>query len=205
MVSRPIVAAPLVGWSVGDPSVGLATGVLFEMLWLRQEPVGGHIAPDSTLAAVATAAVSAGVRAQTGLGVYTAVFMSFLVLLPVSILGVKMDVALRRGLGRIARSAQDVQARGADKQVYLYFLLALVLGFLLAFVILMPIVLAGTSLLKWVAIGLPPLVTKALSYGYWVAPVVGAVDLILKLDETGYAVLFFIGFVAALAGCIILV
>ena len=90
MISRPIVAAPLVGWIVGDINSGLASGLIFEMLWLRRPPLGGFIGPDVTLASIAVSSVSAAVRSETGVDLLPVVLMSFLLLFPVSFLGTRL-------------------------------------------------------------------------------------------------------------------
>jgi mannose/fructose/N-acetylgalactosamine-specific phosphotransferase system component IIC len=147
MISRPIVSASIVGWIMGDITVGVASGVIFELLWLRRPPVGGFIAPDVTLASIATAAVSAGVRSSVDVGIASVVFLSFLVLLPVCFIGKKMDEILRLGLGKIARIAEKSQINGRDRAVGLYFLSALVLGFSAASLVLVPTILCFTFLL----------------------------------------------------------
>ena len=54
MISRPIVAAPLVGCLLGEPLVGLQIGLLVELLWLARLPVGAAIPPDDTQVAIAS-------------------------------------------------------------------------------------------------------------------------------------------------------
>jgi PTS system mannose-specific IIC component len=54
MLSRPIVAAPLIGLLLGDGLIGLEVGVMVELLWLARLPVGATIPPDDTQIAVAT-------------------------------------------------------------------------------------------------------------------------------------------------------
>ncbi|OIP63569.1 MAG: hypothetical protein CO150_05575 [Nitrospirae bacterium CG_4_9_14_3_um_filter_53_35] len=58
MISQPIVAAPLVGWLMGDFHTGLLIGVVLELFWLRGLPIGGHIPKDATLAALLTSGLS---------------------------------------------------------------------------------------------------------------------------------------------------
>ncbi|HOW28787.1 MAG TPA: PTS sugar transporter subunit IIC [Elusimicrobiota bacterium] len=40
VVSRPLVVAPLMGWLLGNPALGLLVGVIAELLWVRVIPVG---------------------------------------------------------------------------------------------------------------------------------------------------------------------
>jgi len=53
MISRPIVAAPLVAWLLGDVAVGLEIGLMVELLWLARLPVGAAIPPDDTQVSIA--------------------------------------------------------------------------------------------------------------------------------------------------------
>ncbi len=52
MVSRPIVAAPLTAFLLGEPLVGLQIGVMVELLWLARLPVGAAVPPDDTQVAI---------------------------------------------------------------------------------------------------------------------------------------------------------
>lgn len=64
MVSRPLVAATLAGWVVGNPGGGLIVGILLELFHLAVLPVGAASFPESGPAAVtggAMYAVAAGV------------------------------------------------------------------------------------------------------------------------------------------------
>lgn len=61
MISRPLVAGPLAGALLGDPSVGLAVGALLEVYLLVSFPSGGARYPEgATATVVAVAAALAG-------------------------------------------------------------------------------------------------------------------------------------------------
>jgi mannose PTS system EIIC component len=204
MISRPIVCAPIIGWVVGDLEAGLASGLLFEMLWLRRPPVGGYVPPDATLASIVTAAVSSLVRAETGAALTSVVFLSFLFLYPVAFLGRRMDVVLRTRLGTLARAAEDTQADHDQRGLYSYFALALLLGFFIAFVVLLPLILCTTlALVKWTP-HISPEFMRALGFGFYAVPLLGTADLVAGLNERRYVILFVIGFVVSLGGGLIL-
>jgi PTS system mannose-specific IIC component len=203
-ISRPLVSAPLVGWILGDLSAGLASGLLFELLWLRRPPVGGYIPPDSTLASIATAAVSAMVRAHTGLPLTATVFLSFLFMLPVAHLGKKLDSFLRVGLGTLARRAEEVLHRGSERGIYIYGLTALALGFCCALAALFPVIILGTVITQELARLIPPLYIKACAYGFYVVPLVGVADMMAGPQYARYILLFILGFAAFLGGSVLL-
>jgi PTS system mannose-specific IIC component len=59
MVSRPIVAAPIAGYLLGDPMAGLSAGAVLELVSLNQLPIGASRGWDTAPASVAAAAVAA--------------------------------------------------------------------------------------------------------------------------------------------------
>lgn len=60
MWSRPLVAAPLGGWLLGDAAAGLVVGAVLELLMLRHVPLGGARCPDTGPAALVAGAALAG-------------------------------------------------------------------------------------------------------------------------------------------------
>lgn len=199
MASRPMVAAPLVGWVTGDLSAGLATGVVFEMLWLRRPPIGGFVPPDATLASVATAAVAALVRQSVGTPVTAAVCLSFLLLFPVSLMGVKLDVLVRLALGSLARKVEEARREDIDASMYPYLGAGLLVGFCSAFAVLCFLILIASMFLIYAVPWLPSSCIRASGFAYYVVPLLGAADLMVRLDDVQDRVLFFAGFATAVA------
>lgn len=105
MVSRPIVASVVIGYLLGDPVSGLVTGVLLELLWLGDLPVGAHVTTNETALAVVATSVAllagphvGGVR--PGLIVFV-----ILLLLPLGWVFKKVDEAIRRFNSTLADEA----------------------------------------------------------------------------------------------------
>lgn len=201
MFSRPIVAAPVVGWMLGNFDAGLASGLLFELVWLRRPPLGGFIGPDVTLASMAVACVSAVTKSQTEVELIPLVFLTFLLLFPVPFLGTKLDVILRKYLGDLARKAEVLQASGHDGRVLLYFGAALIVGFSLAFMLLVSVSIAGSFVMSRIVVLAPPSLIRASGIAFFVVPLLGAMDLLAGLDPWPHAILFISGLLAALGGC----
>lgn len=59
MVSEPIVAAPLTGWLLGDPIAGIIIGVVLELIWVLDMPIGAFVPADATISAVSATAIAA--------------------------------------------------------------------------------------------------------------------------------------------------
>ena len=59
MASRPLVSAPVMGLLLGEPATGLAAGVLIELLYMADRPVGSYMPAHETGLAIVVTAVSA--------------------------------------------------------------------------------------------------------------------------------------------------
>jgi PTS system mannose-specific IIC component len=199
MVSRPLICGPLVGWAAGDARVGFACGIMFEFLWLRRPPVGGYVPPDVTFASVATAAVAALISKQTEIPVLAAALTAFVFLLPSCLLGTRVDRLLRLLLRGFAAKAEADQRRLRDHMVMVRLVTGAFVGFSLAFVALLPLILAGSLALGHLARHLTPGMKTALGTAYYAVPLVGVADLLVGLDERRNLVLFLLGF-AVIAG-----
>jgi len=110
MASRPLVGATAAGYVVGAPALGLLAGLLLELIWLMDLPVGSSVPPDETVsgvlaavfAAAATEAWSPEARAATGV----------LLAVPAGILGRHLDVAVRRWNGGLIEAALQALDEG---------------------------------------------------------------------------------------------
>ena len=58
MVSRPIVVAPIIGLLLGNPSGGLSAGILFELLYIGDLPIGGYLPSHETAITVASTTIA---------------------------------------------------------------------------------------------------------------------------------------------------
>ncbi len=204
MISRPVVSGPIMGYVVGDLSSGLATGILFELLWLRRPPIGGHISPDVTFGAIATSAVSAWVVVNNKTDLLSVVFLTFLVLFPVCYLGTRVDSSLRYYTGKIALRVEPMLETGREARVVENLLLGLATGFLFAFVFLVSSILFGMIAVSTIIYYLPYSFLRAAGMAYYVVPLVGVADLLVATEQRDNLILFLVSFVTALgAGFIV--
>jgi mannose/fructose/N-acetylgalactosamine-specific phosphotransferase system component IIC len=176
MLCRPVVCGPVVGLAVGDVSAGLAAGLVFELLWLRQLPVGGYVPPDGTMAAVATATVTSMIRTQPGWSVFAAAFFAMLVMLPLSVIGQTADHLLRSRLGNLARRTERALIDEKPRGVPGSFLHALGLGYLIGFVTLLLAILLGGLIATSLAPLVSPLLRDAFLLAFYAIPAAAAFD-----------------------------
>ena len=59
MISQPIVAAPFMGWVLGDTAAGMVVGAALELIWVLDMPIGTFVPADATIGAVSATAVAA--------------------------------------------------------------------------------------------------------------------------------------------------
>jgi mannose/fructose/N-acetylgalactosamine-specific phosphotransferase system component IIC len=203
MLSRPIVSGPIIGIALGDIEAGLATGVLYELFWLRRPPVGGYIPPDPTVVAIAGAAVCAILQPETAAGAKSLAFLIFLLFLPIAYISARMDNKLRGDLGKLARSAADRAVEG-ERGIWVYVLAGIALGILCNFVLLFLIILIGAAGLKEIVVRMSPQTLRAFDFAYYVVPLLGIIDLLIGLYERRFYFIFLTGFLLALLGGLVI-
>ncbi len=112
MISRPIVAAPLTGWLLGDPFTGLHVGALVELLWLGRLPVGAAIPPDDTQVAVSAVALAVILGPLEGAAALPFTLLAVMVALPLGKIGQVFDRMVRHYNGRLLHKAQRALDEG---------------------------------------------------------------------------------------------
>lgn len=106
MLCRPIVAAPLTGWLLGEASMGLQVGAMLELLWLGRLPVGAAIPPDDSQVAVGCTFLAVMAHAQTGLPPQALAAASLLVGMPFGKTGQLFDRLARLVNARLLNRAE---------------------------------------------------------------------------------------------------
>lgn len=117
MISRPIVAAPLTGWLLGEPLLGLQVGALVELLWLGRLPVGAAIPPDDTQVAVGATALAAGMGDPAFASPLPAAVLATLVALPLGKIGQFFERTARHRNARLQGDAEAALEGGDLKEV----------------------------------------------------------------------------------------
>lgn len=111
MISRPIFAAPLAGWLLGDIEVGLQIGLMIELLWLARLPVGAAIPPDDTQVSIAGTVLAVGMGKLLGQGGTEFILLCLLVAIPLGKLGQFFDrLARTRNRRTVERAAAALEA-----------------------------------------------------------------------------------------------
>jgi PTS system mannose-specific IIC component len=111
MVSRPLVAATVAGWVLGDPVAGLLVGGMLEVLYLGVLPVGGVRFPETGPAGVVAGAAAAS------MGTPGAIPLALLLGIVVAELGAVSITAIRKVNGHFAPDPEvdPVDARRLER------------------------------------------------------------------------------------------
>ena len=160
MVARPMVAAAVAGWIVGDVQSGLIIGVVLELFALEVLPFGAARYPDYGVGAVSAVATAAGAPGLLGVGMGIAVGLVVAYLGEIAIQLVRQQTAMDVQRRREAIDSGDVNAiyrthlRGIRRDAQRALGLA-GLGLLIATVVrhTAPVTLGGAVLLSAVAMG----------------------------------------------------
>lgn len=151
MISRPLVAAPLVGWVLGNPLVGLEVGLLLELLWLGRLPVGAAIPPDDTQVAVAATVLALSMQSTPGLNGMPLVILCVLVAIPLGKFGQVFDRLARYFNDRLAINGQGYLLSGDFKRAAKMHLLGIASFAVASLATATVIVLLGSIVLHAVA------------------------------------------------------
>jgi PTS system mannose-specific IIC component len=112
LISRPIVAAPLIGLLLGEPLIGLQIGVMVELLWLARLPVGAAVPPDDTQVAIGATVLAVALGRQLGSISPEMMLVSLLIALPLGKVGQYCDHRARLYNGRLPDLTEQAVAQG---------------------------------------------------------------------------------------------
>ncbi len=198
MISRPIVAAPVTGWLLGAPLVGLQVGILVELLWLGRLPVGAAIPPDDTQVAVGSTFLAITLGPLLGMPGPSLTVLCTLVAMPLGMIGQLFDRLARHWNGKLLTRTADLLAQGTREKVerkHLWGLMHFAIASLATFVVIAG---AGSLLLHFLAPWVVAPVTESAGRLRLLFPLVGAAVLLGTMNVRRVVPLFGISFTAAL-------
>ncbi|MFH1612873.1 MAG: PTS sugar transporter subunit IIC [bacterium] len=94
MISQPMISAPLAGLALGNVEIGILIGLLFQLLWLGNFPVGGTSKTDASTSSISTTAIIIIAQAN-GLSISSFIYPAVLLGIFWGMIGSKIDIGLR--------------------------------------------------------------------------------------------------------------
>jgi len=172
-VCRPVVAAPLTGWLLGDAYTGLVVSAFLELFWIDRLPLGTYIPPNETVAAILTAA--GAILAGRALGSLPPALITLAVLLflPLGIAAQQLERWHCRRNERAALAALADAGRGDGWAIARRHRLAILRYYSLATGLIVVALPLGVLALSWGFPRLPGFATRGLTLLYGVLPLIG--------------------------------
>jgi mannose PTS system EIIC component len=174
LISRPIVAAPLIGLILGDPYTGLVAGAFIELFWIDRLPIGAYIPPHDTIAAVLIAAGAIESGRILGHLPQGLIALAVLIFIPLAMVGQKMELWVIYGNEKLARDALSAAAHGDIRAVSKNHLRATIRGWLLPTGMILIALPLGVGVMTWVYPRLAPWTIRGLNLVYGMLPLIGA-------------------------------
>ena len=190
-LARPLVAAPLAGTILGAPGLGLWCGVLLELLWLTEVPVGAAVPPDEALIGVLGAVFAWAAPAVWDVPARAAA--GVLLALPCGYLGRLLDVGVRRWNAGLGVRVRDRVGRGEPAGLGVAQLLGAARFFAAGALAAVVGVVFGTTLLGQIEPLLPVETEQALALVAVLLPTLGAAAMLGRWGGGRQAFRFVVG------------
>ena len=196
MISRPIVAAPVIGLILGEPYTGLIVGAFIELFWIDRLPIGAYIPPNDTIAAILITASS--IESAHNLNNFSQglVILAVLLLLPLGILARQMDLWLCRGNEKLADGALVDAATGNTRAVARRHLTAILRAYLFPACFIMVTLPMGIALMTWAYPRLADWMIRGLTLTYSLLPLIGTAVALSTINIRGMIPVFCAVFLA---------
>jgi PTS system mannose-specific IIC component len=206
LLSRPIVAAPIIGLLLGDPFTGLIVGALIELIWIDRLPIGGYLPPNDTMTSILTTASAIGSGRLLGGLSPGLIALAVLIFIPFGMIAQRMDVWIVMGNERLSSGALDDAVRGDCRAIARKHLLPVLKTFLLSALLILITLPAAIGVITWVYPRLPASILRGLTLVYASLPLIGAAAALNAIRSRGTLPIFCAAFLTAtvilgLLGC----
>ena len=196
LISRPIVAAPVIGLLLGDPYTGLISGAFIELFWIDRLPIGACILPNDTIAAVLIAAGAVESGRILGHLPQGLIALAVLIFIPFAVLVQKMDLWIVRGNEKLARSALNDAARGDLRSISRNHVRAAMKAWILPTGVILLGLPLGVGAMTWGYPRLAPWIIRGLDLLYGLIPLIGAAVALNTVNVRGKLPIFCAVFLA---------
>ncbi len=197
MISQPIVTAPIIGFLLGNYTIGIAIGVALQLIWLFSLQIGAAIVFNSTLASViitsSTIQILNAVNGQNKIFPAIAAF-SFLLCLPFLFIEQKMDMVTRKVNVFWAKRAEELINEGKFSAIGLTNLSGSIFFFFknLLFLLISTSIITAVMTASYPA--LPPGFIEGLSLFFKLMPLLGVAIVLERILIKKNYIYFFVGF-----------
>lgn len=190
MVSRPIVAGPIIGALLSEPLTGLVMGAFIELLWIDRLPMGRYVTPNDSVATVLATAGAILAGQELGSLPRELIALAILLFLPSAVLARHVDIWIAQSNEKLSQKAADYASRGDMRGLAREHKYGLVKTFFGSVLVILVCLIPGVAILAWIFPLLPEKVLRGLSYTYFFIPIVGVAVALSAIKLRGAVPLF---------------
>lgn len=173
LLCRPVVAAPILGALLGDFITGLIIGSFLELVWIDRVPIGNYIPPDDTLAAVVITGVTITVSRRLGFVSPEMISLSFILFLPLALVGQKAQYIIVKSNNRLAELAQIAAEKPDISMLERLHIRGLLRAFIVPASLILVFTVLGVEVMHLVYPNLPDWSFEPLRLSYYLLPLIG--------------------------------
>ena len=156
MISQPVVSCPIIGLIFGDPQLGLWMGMLLELPWLINIPLGGTHGSEGNLGAVVATTLSIYFKSNEVNTENIVIIISIMYSLVISRAGAYLVEYVRRANLALIHAADRAASRADLKKITQLNYIGVIYSFLSGFFLVGIGFTAGVILLKPLAAFIHP-------------------------------------------------
>jgi mannose PTS system EIIC component len=190
MISRPIVAGPIVGLLLGDLHTGIMGGAFVELLWSDRAPIGTYVPPDDSLVAVIVVGASVLMHKVIGAHGRELTALSMLVYIPMGKVSQIADTHVIRANDRLSQRAVQFAEKGDWRSMERQHVIALARSCIVNILLIAVALTAGVGVMEWLYPLLTPQALYALTLIYYLLPLMGVAVALYAMRLENTAVIF---------------
>ncbi|MCB4792476.1 MAG: PTS sugar transporter subunit IIC [Elusimicrobia bacterium] len=178
MISRPIVVCPIFGYLLGDIKSGLWLGMIIELIWTKEIPMGAAIPHDSTSVAILTSIWGIGSPFKQN----SVLILSLALAAIAGILFKYTEIWIRNINIKIVHWIEEGIKRGEECRIDEGIYLGLFLFFIKAFLFYIILIPVGQSIINKVYVHLSIQTIKGLDLAWWFLPMTGFTVILINYN-----------------------
>jgi len=164
MISQPLVACTLVGLIFGNPQLGLLMGILMQLPWLKEMPVGGAHHSDSNIGAFVAASLTVILARHEVNTDNILIVITIIYGLAVGWFSGNIVASMRKANNRIVYQADKAAEAGDTGQITRLNVLGMIYAYITGLVIVAISFIAGYLMLSKLGAFIPVYFDKAFGY-----------------------------------------
>jgi mannose PTS system EIIC component len=190
MISRPIVAAPVIGLFLGDPYTGLIAGAFIELFWIDCLPIGTYIPPNDTISAILIAAGAIESGRILGHLPHGLIAMAVLIFIPIAFIAQEIEIRIIQANEELAKGALQDALKGDIRSIERNHIRAAIRGWILPAGMILIALPIGVAVMTWIYPRLMPWAVRGLQKIYELIPLIGIAVALNTINLRGMVPVF---------------